>query len=325
VGETGVHEMKHARFGKAVFRFITYEMILIFSLSVITLTGCSRTETELSGKPAPPRKGLLIGLIPEQNIFKQLELYEPLAAYLSKKSGIKIQLKVLSRYGNIAKNFTSLGLDGAFLGSFTYTLAHAQLGVEPVARPEYDDGTSTYYGMIFVRKDSGINTAEDMKGKVFAFVDKATTAGYLLPLAYFKEHGIEDYTTYLKEFYFAGTHEDTIYDVLNKRADIGAAKNTVYYSVAETDNRINQELVILGRSPDVPQNGLAFRKDLDINVRNSIKNALLTMHDDLDGKKILKDFRAKRFIETTDDDYAAVYKYIHNAGLNLKTYQYVNR
>lgn len=317
--------MTHVRFGKAVYRFIACEMILIFSLSVITLTGCSRTETGSSGKPAPPQKDLLIGLIPEQNIFKQLELYEPLAGYLSKKSGIKIQLKVLSRYGNIAKNFTSLGLDGAFLGSFTYTLAHAQLGVEPVARPEYDDGTSTYYGMIFVRKDSGINTAEDMKGKVFAFVDKATTAGYLLPLAYFKEHGIEDYTTYLKEFYFTGTHEDAIYDVLNKRADIGAAKNTVYYSVAETDNRINEELVILERSPDVPQNGLAFRKDLDIDVRKSIKNALLTMHDDPDGKKILKDFRAKRFIETTDDDYAAVYEYIHHIGLNLNAYQYVNR
>lgn len=325
MGETGVREMTHVRFGKAVYRFIACEMILIFSLSVITLTGCSRTETGSSGKPAPPQKDLLIGLIPEQNIFKQLELYEPLAGYLSKKSGIKIQLKVLSRYGNIAKNFTSLGLDGAFLGSFTYTLAHAQLGVEPVARPEYDDGTSTYYGMIFVRKDSGINTAEDMKGKVFAFVDKATTAGYLLPLAYFKEHGIEDYTTYLKEFYFTGTHEDAIYDVLNKRADIGAAKNTVYYSVAETDNRINEELVILERSPDVPQNGLAFRKDLDIDVRKSIKNALLTMHDDPDGKKILKDFRAKRFIETTDDDYAAVYEYIHHIGLNLNAYQYVNR
>ena len=49
-----------------------------------------------------------------------------------------------------------------------------------------------------------------MKGKTFAFVDKATTAGHLLPLAYFKAHGIQDYKTYFKETYFAGTHENAI-------------------------------------------------------------------------------------------------------------------
>jgi len=65
--------------------------------------------------------------------------------------------------------------------------------------------------------------AQDMRGKTFAFVDKATTAGYLLPLVYFKENGINDYPTFLKETYFAGTHEDAIYDVLNRKAEITAA------------------------------------------------------------------------------------------------------
>ena len=52
-----------------------------------------------------------------------------------------------------------------FFGSFTYTLARAKLGIEPLARPENKDGISTYYGLIFVRKDSGIKTAKDMEGK----------------------------------------------------------------------------------------------------------------------------------------------------------------
>jgi phosphonate transport system substrate-binding protein len=81
-------------------------------------------------------------------------------------------------------------------------------------------------------------------------VDKATTAGYLLPLAYFKKNGIRDYRAYLKETYFAGTHEDVIYDVLNKKADIGAAKNTVFERLAKTDERILKELLILEKSPD---------------------------------------------------------------------------
>jgi phosphonate transport system substrate-binding protein len=130
--------------------------------------------TTYSGATSPrerrEEKSLLIGLIPEQNIFQQVERYEPLADYLSKKCGVRIKLKVLTRYGNIVGNFVSLGMDGAFFGSFTYALAHRKLGVEVLARPEGFDGTSTYHGLIFVREDSGIRTIRDMKGKRFAFV-----------------------------------------------------------------------------------------------------------------------------------------------------------
>ncbi|MFQ6078477.1 MAG: phosphate/phosphite/phosphonate ABC transporter substrate-binding protein [Thermodesulfobacteriota bacterium] len=269
-------------------------------------------------------KPLLIGLIPEQNIFKQVERYEPLADYLSKKCGIGIKLKVLTRYGNIIRNFVSLGMDGAFFGSFTYALAHIRLGIEVLARPEGFDGTSTYHGLIFVRDDSGIKTIGDMRGKRFAFVDKATTAGYLLPLVYFKKHGIKDYKAYLKETYFTGTHEDAIYDVLNKRADIGAAKNTVYERISNIDSRITHELVILEKSPDVPENGLAVRKSLDDSLKQRLKEGLLSMHDDQRGRDILRHFGARKFIETTDNDYEPVFKYARQINLDLATYDYMN-
>lgn len=301
------------------------KLLLIICLCMVVITGCKKTETTPSvEEETTVETTLQIGLIPERNIFEQMERYEPLAAYLSKKTGTKIKLNVLTRYGNIIDNFTSMNLDGAFFGSFTYTLAHAKLGVVPIARPENPDGTSTYYGMIFVRKDSGIKSAKDMKGKVFAFVDKATTAGHLLPLAFFKENGIDDYRTFFKETYFTGTHDDAIYDVLNKRADIGAAKNTIFYSLSDKDERIENDLVILKRSPDVPQNGLAVRKDLDDSIKKKLKKALLGMHKEEEGSRVLRYFGATRFIDNSDDDYAAVYKYVKEAGLNLVTYDYVN-
>ena len=221
------------------------------------ISGCSKQETTSPDETTPSTidTTLVIGLIPERNIFNQIERYEPITGYVAEKTGVNIKLKVLTRYGNIIDNFVSAGLDGAFFGSFTYTLAHAKLGVEVLARPQYIDGTSTYHGLIFVRRDSGIKTVKEMKGKIFAFVDKATTAGYLVPLFYFKEHGIDNYRTYFKETYFTGTHQDAIYDVLNKKADIGAAKNTVYRRLADADRRITKELVILKRFLDVPENG----------------------------------------------------------------------
>jgi len=298
-------------------------VLLMACLFCLLAAGCSEKKAPPRVKP-PEGKAITIGLIPEQNIFRQMERYEPLAGYVSKRIGVKIKLKVLPRYGNIINNFVSEGMDGAFFGSFTYSMAHAKLGVEALARPENGEGISSYHGLIIVRKDSLIRTAEDMKGKRFAFVDKATTAGYLLPLAYFKEHGIEHYKSYLKEAYFAGTHEDVIYDVLNKKADIGAAKNTIFDRLAKADERIIKELLVLEKSPDVPENGLAVRKDLDNDLKIKIRETLLNMHNDPAGKNVLSKFGARRFIETTDKDYGPVFRYARDIGLNLSVYDYIN-
>ena len=295
-------------------------------LFIIIISGCTRTETVSPKEEVEPAPGnsIIIGLIPERNIFDQIEQYEPLAGYLSKKTGTTIKLKVLARYGNIIDNFLSAEMDGAFFGSFTYTLAHLKLGVEVLARPQYTDGRSTYHGLIFARKGSGIITSKDFEGMTFAFVDRATTAGYLVPLSYFEKNGIWNYRTYFKETYFAGTHQDAIYDVLNKKADIGAAKNTVYERLAIIDERITKELFILEESLDLPSNGLAVRKNLDSSLKDKLKNALLNMHNDTDGRNILKDFGAQRFIETVNEDYANVYKYLKQANLDLTFYDYLN-
>jgi phosphonate transport system substrate-binding protein len=300
-------------------------LIWICFAQITLLNGCSDSEEIISEPDSSKEESPLnIGLIPERNLFRQIEHYEPLANYLSKKLGRKIELKMLTRYGNIIDNFISLQLDAAFFGSFVYTLAHAKLGVEVFARPEDYSGISAYHGLIFVRKDSGIAGIKDMKGKTFAMVDKATTAGYIFPLAFFKRNGVTDYKQFLKETYFAGTHEDVIHDVLNKKADIGAAKNTVYFQLATENKRIIQDLLILETSLDVPENGIAFRKDLGDPIKDELKQLFLNMHNDPEGIKVLKALGARVFIETTDSDYSNVHILVQEIGLNLKTYDYIN-
>jgi phosphonate transport system substrate-binding protein len=296
---------------------------ILFVLCLPLFAACSPKEPPAPAKK-PPAEKLLIGLIPEQNIFAQVERYEPLMEYVGRKSGIRFELKVLPRYGNIVSNFQSQGLDGAFFGSFTYALAHARMGLDVIARPENVNGVSTYHGLIFVRTDSGIKTAKDMAGKQMAFVDKATTAGYLLPLAYFRENGIPDHRKYLKKVYFTGTHEDAILDVLNRKADIGAAKNTVFDRMAAKAPRIKTDLRILAVSPEVPENALALRSDLEDAIQGRIRDALLGMQQDPEGREVLKKFGAARFVETADKDYEPVLRYAGEARINLATYDYLN-
>ncbi len=287
------------------------------------LSGCAR-EKDARPAPAAPPRTLRIGLIPEQNVFRQIERYEPLANYLSRKTNTQVQLDVLPRYGNVVTNFRSRELDGAFFGSFTYALAHHELGVNVIARPLDLGGRSTYHGLIFVRQDSGIRTMADMRGKRFVFVDKATTAGYLLPLDFFLRHGVRDYTKFFGETYFSGTHEDAIYDVLNGRADVGAAKDTVLERLARLDPRMKTDLMVLETSPEVPENGLAVRAGLDEGLRRELQRTLLTMHEDPEGRAVLEQFGAQRFIPTSEEDYAPVYAYAREIGLDLGKYSYEN-
>lgn len=302
---------------------IANKFCIIILSCLITLMACTQGECQ-QREVNPNPKVLVIGLIPEQNVFRQLERYTPLAAYLSGKIGLKIKLKVLARYGNIIDNFVASGMDGAFFGSFTYALAHNKMGVEILARPEGLDGVSTYHGYIFVRTDSGIKKIRDMKGKRFVFVDKATTAGYLLPLAYFKEQGVDNYRAYFKETYFAGTHEGAIQDVLDKKADIGSAKNTIFDRMIAANPASRGQLKIIAASPKVPENGLALRADLTASIKTALQNALLNMHHDPAGSRILKTFGANKFIRTANKDYEPVFRYARAIGLDLARYDYVN-
>ena len=297
-------------------------------LVLISLVAAFVPGAALSAQASLTRKDpntIVIGLIPEMNVFKQMERFKYLADYLSEKVGVKIKLTVLSRYGNILEKFEEKSMDGAFLGSFTGALAISKLGLEPIARPVNLDGSATYSGYIFVRKDSGIKGIKEMKGKKMAFVDKATTAGYIFPVAYLKSQGIKDINSFFREYYFTGSHDAAVLAVLNREADVGAAKHSMYNRVRTEEPRIDKELVILAESPKVPSNGLCLRKGFDPVLKKKLKETLLNMHKDREGRDALAKFGALKFIETRSSDYEPVFRMASEAGIDMKKYHYLNR
>ena len=286
----------------------------ILLLCLLGFSPCAAQGADSSMKePSVPT--LRIGLPPERNIFRQVERYEPLMRYVGKKAGVKFELKVFPGYSKIVSDFEDMRLDGAFFGSFTYVIAHAQMGHMVIARPESLAGVSSYQGILVVRGNSPIRSAKDMKGKRMAIADVATTAGCLLSKVYFLENGIQEPKNFLKELYIAGTHEATFRDVIEGRAEIGAAKNTVFEKMVAEDPLENAGMIrVLAVTPEAPENGLAFRPEVDGNLVLKIKGVLLAMDRDPEGAAILKDFGARRFIETADGEYNKIREYAKKAG-----------
>lgn len=268
---------------------------------------------------------VLIGLVPEINVFEQMKRYKALAGYVSEKTGIQVNLTMFSHYGDIVENFRLKKMDGAFFGTFTAVLAYEKLGVEPLVRPVGLDGISTYHGHIIARKDSGIRTVADMKGKTIAFIDKANACGYIFPLAYLKEHGVGNIDDYFRECYFTGSHDASIAAVLEGDVDVAVVKNSVYDGLVRKNPRLEAELVILTESAEFPSSGLFLKNSLDSTVKGRLKKTLLTMHLHPDSREILQNLRAKKFIETrVPEDYRAVYDLLEKAHIDLKSYNYTH-
>lgn len=265
---------------------------------------------------------MLIGLIPEENIFTQMDRHRPLADYLSDKLGIKVKLTILSRYGDIIDRFVSRKMDGAFFGIFTGVLAMEKLSVEPMVRPVNLDGSTTVRSYIIARKDSGIRSVRDMKGKRIVFVDRATVTGYLAAVAYFRQHGIHDIDTYFGENYFTGSNDSAIYSVLDNRADIGVVKSKVYKRVTEKDPVIMNELVILAESGPFPDTTLCLRKDLSADLKENIKKILLQMDQDSGGRDVLRKMGISKFVGADKKDFQPFFALADKAGIQIKSYRY---
>jgi phosphonate transport system substrate-binding protein len=165
---------------------------------------------------------LVIALVPEKNIFEQKKRYHYITEYLSDNLNIHVKVQILPDYGEICQAFLDGKADVGFFGSFCYGLIRSNAEAEPIARPVWLNGSSTYSGYLFVRKDSDIKTVDDMKDKRLALVHKATTAGYIFPLQYFRDHGVENLEEYFSKIHFCGNHDAAAWVVYSGEAEVGA-------------------------------------------------------------------------------------------------------
>lgn len=258
---------------------------------------------------------LVIGMEPEHNIFTQMETYGRLAAYLSQKSGIPIRLTIMSRYGEVLRRFKALRLDGALLNSYTATLAIDELGMEPIARPVNLAGDADAHGLIFTRRDSGIGGFAEMRGRSFAFVDPATTEGYLFPLAWLKKRGGGGPDTFFSRHFFTGSHASAISAVLDGRADLGVAKDRVYNRQIAKDPTITQELVILEESPPTPDTTFCLKNEIPADLKAKLSGILLEMDKNREGREVLAAIGSLRFTRASRQDFDIVRQMEKEAGL----------
>ena len=142
------------------------------------------------GTPLAAREtGLRLAFIPQENPDKLLGDIAAITGWLAEQIGVPVKGFVTIDHAAAVEALRNGDADISFMGALPFVLAEAEIGAVPLLSEVYRDAPS-YTGRIFVRRDSGIETLADLRGKDIAFADPISESGYLYPLAEFIDAGL---------------------------------------------------------------------------------------------------------------------------------------
>ncbi|MBI2949844.1 MAG: phosphate/phosphite/phosphonate ABC transporter substrate-binding protein, partial [Verrucomicrobia bacterium] len=201
--------------------------------------------------------------------------------------------------------------DLAFVDPLAFMMAHEQIGVLPLLLEIYSYGKPTYHSCIWVRRDSGINTLADLKGKSIAFADQIDMSGHLLPREILVQAGLVSGRRvegeFFKQIYFAGGDEQAMRSVANRFVD---AAGVSQYADQLLRLEERDQVKAIANSIASPAHLVMARKGLDKSVAERVKRSLLALDiSDSNDKIILsKLYGVQGFAEAKLSDFAEVAK-----------------
>jgi phosphonate transport system substrate-binding protein len=166
-------------------------------------------------------KEFRIGLLGGENTQDRLKRYDSFQKLLQEKLGVPVKIFPAADYAGVMQGLAAGQLDATEFSpsAFAGTWLDCKC-VEPIVVPQEKDGSIFYVAAMVVRKDSGINSIDDMKGHSLAFTDPNSASGYLIPSVTLRAKGI-DLTDgkYFTHIGFSGGHEQGVVAVLNRQYD----------------------------------------------------------------------------------------------------------
>ena len=236
--------------------------------------------------------------------------YRPLADYLGKRLGREIRLFTVDTWEGLAKSLASGETDLALMGPWGYVLAHHTADAQVIATILYD-GKPEYFAITVTNPKSGINSIQDLKGKTFAFGDKGSTSGYLIPFYNFQKLGIDPETYFSKVIYTK--HQAIEIQITRGELDAGADYNRNRNAMIEQGLIKGEDSKIIWQSDPLPNDAFAVSADLfkDKGLVKQLQDALVAIGIEIKQTPDLLPAHYTGFV-VKDDGY---YKPIRDAGL----------
>lgn len=261
-----------------------------------------------------------VGILGGENAQDRMTSNECYRKAIEETLGVPVKLFTPADYDGVIQGLLGGTLDMAWLGASGYAKIYLTdpEAVEVKLTKQNADGSTGYYSIGFARKDSGITSMDDAKGKVFAFADPNSTSGYLVPGAELTEtYGkLEDYFSAVK---MSGGHEQTIVGVANGDFDAGVSwadglgnwedgyNSGAFRKAADAGLVDMNDLVQIWQSKLIPEGPMVVRKALPEDVKDKVTTLTADLWEkNPDCAYAVAAGDAKDFVPVKHEDYLGI-------------------
>ena len=265
------------------------------------------TALALAAVAAGAADRLHLVLTPSQKPTDLMATGEEFGQVLGKLVGVPVRVTVASDYAAVIEALRNRTADLAFVHPGGYVLASREAKATIVAKNLWH-GKSSFTSRIYVRRDAGIKTVEDLRGKTIAFVDPASSSGYIYPMVLLIKRGLvtnRDPKSFFKEVVFSGAHDASMRALLNGHVDAIAsfdmAREQYLKDIAE-----RERLIFVAETEPIPEAGIAARDGLDPATFAKVRAALLQIRGPAHAALLKRLYEIDGFETAEDREYDPV-------------------
>lgn len=221
-------------------------------------------------------KSVTIAVLPCSDVEGAFSQFQPLAKYLREETGLEIEL-IFPRDARQLENFILKSqADFVFQEPGAYVRLRNTFSAATALQVLDIEGKDVNSGAVVVRKDSGLRTLADLRGKVVEFGAPGSTTKWLAAKWLFIKNGI-DPDADLRYYYHGGCCEDIAFTVFFKVADAGIVCAHAMDKLFKAKSIDPGELMVIAQTEEVPTWVFAATKGVDAATASAVNQALLKL------------------------------------------------
>lgn len=273
------------------------------------MAGCKPEEEAY--RPAftdtsPRREPVYVfGIHPLHNPQRLFDIYQPLVDLLNRRlDGVRVRLEASRNYAGFEKKLAERHFHFALPNPYQ-TITSTRHGYRVFGKMGDDEH---FRGIILVRKDSGIASVEDLRGKAVSYPAPTALAATMLPQWFLHTHGV-DVRNDLDNRY-VGSQESSIMNVYLGSTAAGATWPPPWRAFARERPEVAAQLEVRWQTDALPNNSLVARDDVPDALVRRVGDLMNALHTGEEGRAILAPMELSRFEVADDQTYQPVRDFV---------------
>jgi len=231
------------------------------------------------------------GIVPQFGQRKMFRIWRPILDLLEQKTGFKFNIVGSSKIPVFESKFMAGKYDFAYMNPYHVLKANSTQKYVPLVR----DGGRVLQGVLVVRKDSGIESVDELQGKEVAFPSpNALGASLLMRADLLKLHNVSVIPRYVQ------THSATYLHVALRDT---AAGGGVMGTLRAQKEAVRDNLKIIYKTRRMSPHPIAVHPRVPEQDREKVTQALLEIASTEQGKALFAAVPIKKAIRASMDDY----------------------